>query len=121
MPHCTGETVFQVKKEDKERVQETIANWIKTPLKIQITWNNEHQYDATTYRFDPKARNLASQLTAIANETLPPKIPLKIPPSQQKPAPKFNTGNNAWVDSTKVKEAPTNAQKNDNSKLLSLE
>ena len=82
---CTGETVF--KKENKERVQETIANWIKNHLRIQITWNNDHQYDATTYRLDPKARNLASQLTAIANETLQSKTPLKTPPSQQKPAP----------------------------------
>ena len=106
----TGETVFQVKKEDKVEVQKTIDTWIKTNLNIRITWNTEHQYEAKTYRLDPKSRNIANQLTAIANELLKPPPNPNTQPNVQKSAPKSAPGINAWVDLTQVKKPPPKMQ-----------
>jgi hypothetical protein len=68
----SGETVFHVKKEDKSVATTVIKNWIKTHFKCQVTWNDNQQFDAKTYRLDPQSRTLASQLTAIANEGIRP-------------------------------------------------
>ena len=101
----SGETVFQVQKEDKNEAIQAIDSWIKTYFNIHVTWSNDQQYKATTYRLDPKSRTLASQLTAIAQETTHgQRKPIAQNP-RPKPTPK-PPATNAWIDLTRVREPP---------------
>ncbi len=114
----SGETIFQVTTAAKTEVQKAIDDWIKSNLHIQVKWNTDLQYKAKTYRLDPKSRSLASQLTAIANESLKPSTSQKLPPMQKKQVtPSPPTG--AWVDLTRVKEPPNKLQ--DQTKLSTVE
>ncbi len=101
----SGETVFQVQKEDKNEAIQAIDSWIKRYFNIHITWSNDQQYEATIYRLNPKSRMLASQLTAIAQKTTHgQRKPIAQSP-RPKPTPK-PPATNAWINSTQVKEQP---------------
>ena len=106
----SGETVFHVRKTDKLEAIKSIETLIKSRFFIQIKWNNDQEYDAKTYRLDPKSRSLASQLAAIAHEhTQPPPIKLPTGKSKKSPSP-IQPAINAWIDLTKVKEPPEKSQ-----------
>ena len=102
----TETTVFQVRKEDKPKVLAAIDKWIKLHFHLKIQWNNDHHFEAKTYRLDAKYRTLANQFSELANNNLPK--PTKNPtqyPTNSNGTKALNT--NAWVDLTKVKEPPT--------------
>ena len=98
---------FQVSKEDKPKTLAAIDQWINMNLHLKIQWNNDHHFEAKTYRLDAKYRTLANQFSELANNNLP-KPPSKNPTQSSinvKGTKALNT--NAWVDLTKVKEPPT--------------
>ncbi len=92
-------------KRGKTEAVTAIDSWIKNHFKIQVHWDTDHQFDSKTFRLDSKLRTIASQLTAIAQEsqaTHPtPKPPISKP--LLKPTPVLNA---CWVDLTRVKEQP---------------
>jgi hypothetical protein len=107
----SGETVFHVRKTEKLEAIKSIETWIKSRFFIQIKWNNDQEYDAKTYRLDPKSRSLASQLAAIAHEHTKPLSPIKLHTAkpQKSPSP-IHPAMNAWIDLTRVKEPPEKSQ-----------
>jgi hypothetical protein len=101
------DTVLQVRKAEKTAVLDHIATWIKNSFHIMVKWNESNQYDTSTYRLDPKSRELANQLSAIANvPALPTPGNLKTPPTATIPVkrPSNHPAVNAWLDLTKVRE-----------------
>ena len=103
----TGDTVFHVRREDKIEATRAIESWIKRNFSKQVKWDDDQQFDAKTYRLDPKSRSLASQLTVFAFEnTKPPQSEGPQGNALQKQVKKSNLPNNAWIDLSRVKAPP---------------
>jgi hypothetical protein len=109
----SGITVFQVSKEDKHKVMESINAWIQKQFKMHIQWNSDHQFEAKTYRLDSKHRSLANQFSELAFASLP-----KATQSSEKPPSASKMKNvtplNAWVDLTRVREPPSHSSQSKN-------
>ena len=103
----TDHTVMQVQANQKDVVIKAVTEWVKSNLQSTIDWDTQRQFSSSTYRLDPRSRELAHQLTEVATRLNPQNFPTLLNSKKPTgpPTAAFPT-NNARVDLSKVKITP---------------